>query len=210
MPKISPNRRRVLKGLAAALVLGKVPGVVSAEEIEEANDFGSVVRRRRMIRRYEAKDIPRKTVLKLLDYASRAPSAGNLQPWEFVVVRDSEVQLGLAKAAGNQTSVVTAPVIVVTCANILRMGEQYGTRGTFYSLVDTAFASLLILLGATEQGVGACFVGSYDPVGVAEILKLPDHVRPVGLITLGYAAELPVRPAKRKIRLQQLVHEDTW
>ena len=103
-----------------------------------------------MIRRYESKDIPRKTFLKLLDYASRAPSAGNLQPWEFVVVRDSEIQLGLAKAAGNQTSVVTAPVIVVTCANILRMGEEYGTRGTFYSLVDTAFASLLILLGATE------------------------------------------------------------
>jgi nitroreductase len=77
-------------------------------------------------------------------------------------------------------------------------------------LVDTAFASLLILLGVVEQGLGACFVGAYDPVEVARIFGLPDHVRPVGLITIGYPAERPRRPTNPKIPLSKLVHFDKW
>ena len=90
------------------------------------------------------------------------------------------------------------------------MGEKYGTRGAFYSLVDTAFASLLILLGATERGLGACFVGAYNPEEVTKILQLPNHVRPVGLITLGYPAEKPRKPTNKKIPLENLIHENTW
>ena len=104
----------------------------------------------------------------------------------------------------------TAPIIIATCADTQRMGEKYGTRGSFYSLVDTSFASLLILLGATEQGLGACFVGSYDSEQVAKIFQLPNHVRPVGLITIGYPAEQPRKPSNPKISLEKLVHENRW
>ena len=163
-----------------------------------------------MIRRYTERPVSEEAVTTLLRYAVRAPSAGNLQPWEFIVVRDPAVRADLAKAAMNQRSVATAPVIVATCADVQRMGEKYGTRGAFYSLVDTAFASLLILLGATEQGLGACFVGAYDPAAVAKIFGLPDHVRPVGLITLGHPAEEPRKPSGKRIPLERLVHENVW
>ena len=199
-----------MQGIGTAACLSQAYGIARAVEQGESCGFASVVKRRGMIRKYEDKPVPDEAVKKLLQYAVRAPSAGNLQPWEFVIVRDPDVRAKLAKAAMNQNSVVTAPVIIATCANIQRMGEKYGTRGSFYSLVDTSFASLLILLGATEQGLGACFVGSYDSEEVAKILQLPNHIRPVGLITIGYPAEQPRKPGNKKIPLDKLIHKNTW
>jgi nitroreductase len=163
-----------------------------------------------MIRAYKSDPVPEEKLQQLLKYATRAPSGGNLQPWEFVVVKSPEVRAKLAKAAMDQTSVATAPVIIVTCADVQRAGGQTGTRGSFISLVDTAFASLLILLGAVEQGLGACFVASYNAEEVAKLFELPPHVRPVGLIPVGYAAEPPRKAPTKKIPLKKLVHVDKW
>jgi nitroreductase len=163
-----------------------------------------------MIRAYKSDPVPEEKIHRLLKYAVRAPSAGNLQPWEFIVVKSADTRTKLAKAAFNQTWMASAPVIIATCADIQRAGSRYGARGSFYSLVDTAFASLLILLGAVEQGLGACFVGAYNPEEVARLFGLPDHVRPVGLITLGYPAEQPRRPGTPKIPLSKLIHLEKW
>jgi nitroreductase len=163
-----------------------------------------------MVRQYKSDPVPEEKIQRLLEYAVRAPSAGNLQPWEFIIVRSQEVRNQLAKAALGQTWVATAPVIIATCADIQRAGSRYGARGSFYSLVDTSFASLLILLGVVEQGLGACFVGAYNPEEVAKIFALPDHVRPVGLITIGYPAETPRKPGTPKIPLSKLVHYEKW
>ena len=204
------SRRTVIQGLGCAALLSHARDFAFALEQGQPADFASVVKRRRMIRRYTDQPVSEEAVTRLLRYAVRAPSAGNLQPWEFIVVRDPAVRADLAKAAMNQRSVATAPVIVATCADVQRMGEKYGTRGAFYSLVDTAFASLLILLGATEQGLGACFVGAYDSAAVAKIFGLPDHVRPVGLITLGHPAEEPGKAPGKQIPLERLIHENVW
>jgi nitroreductase len=126
------------------------------------------------------------------------------------VVKSPDVRAKLAKAAMDHSAVTTAPVVIVTCADIQRAGSQFGARGSFVSLIDTAFASLLILLGAVEQGLGACFVASYNAEEAAKILELPPHVRPVGLITIGYAAEAPQKPPTKKIPLKKLVHIDKW
>jgi nitroreductase len=210
MPKKMLTRRHVLQGIGTAALLSQAYDLAHAIEQGEPLSFASVVKRRGMIRKYEDKPVSDEAVKKLLQYAVRAPSAGNLQPWEFVIVRDPDVRAKLAKAAMNQNSVATAPIIIATCADTQRMGEKYGTRGSFYSLVDTSFASLLILLGATEQGLGACFVGSYNSAEVANIFQLPNHVRPVGLITIGYPDEQPRKPSNPKIPLEKLVHENTW
>ncbi len=210
MPKKTLTRRHVLQGIGATALLSQAYDLAHAVEKGDAASFASVVKRRRMIRKYEDRPVPEEAITQLLQYAARAPSAGNLQPWEFIIVRDPEVRAKLAEAAMNQNSVATAPIIIATCADIQRMGEKYGTRGAFYGLVDTAFASLLILLGATEQGLGACFVGSYNSEEVAKLFQLPNHVRPVGLITLGYPAEKPRKPGNKKIPLEKLIHENTW
>ena len=208
------SRRKLLQSTGAAFLLTQAEILAEASEpnntAAESPSFASIVKRRAMIRAYKNDPVPEELIQRLLEYAVRAPSAGNLQPWEFIIIQDPEVRAQLATAAFEQTSVATAPVIIAKCADIQRMGEKYGTRGSFYSLVDTSFASLLILLGVVEQGLGACFVGAYDPVEVAKILGLPEHVRPVGLITIGYPAEPPRKPHNKKIRLQKLVHRDKW
>jgi nitroreductase len=207
--------RRHLLQAAAALTLGPTvaPHISQAETTESQTapkSFADVVRKRAMIRAYTSDPVPEEKIQQLLKYAVRAPSGGNLQPWEFVVVKSPEVRTALAKAAMNHTAVATAPVIIATCADIQRAGSGHGARGSFISLVDTAFASLLILLGAVEQGLGACFVASYNAEEVAKLFALPPHVRPVGLITIGYAAEAPRKVPTKKIPLQQLVHVDRW
>lgn len=209
------TRRALLQNTAATLLLGQA-GTLALVGMEvpgakkRAVSFAAVVKRRAMIRTYKSDPVPEEKIQRLLKYAVRAPSAGNLQPWEFIVVKSPETRAKLAKAAFDQTSVATAPVIIATCADIQRMGSKYGARGSFYSLVDTAFASLLILLGAVEQGLGACFVGSYNPDEVTKLFALPDHVRPVGLITIGYSAESPRRPGTPKLELGKLVHAEKW
>lgn len=211
-PKIS---RRHLLQAAAALSLGQ--GVITGAAYAETpvpptppTSFADVVRRRAMIRSYKSDPVPEQKIQQLLKYAARAPSGGNLQPWEFVVAKNPDVRAALAKAAMNHTAVATAPVVIATCADIQRAGSQFGARGSFVSLIDTAFASLLVLLGAVEQGLGACFVASYNAEEVAKLFALPPHVRPVGLITVGYAAEAPQKPPTKKIPLKKLVHVDKW
>jgi nitroreductase len=209
------SRRQLLQSTAAFSLL--VPGFavsrVEAESVEKKDvekSFAWVVKHRGMVRAYKTDPVPEEKIQHLLRYAVRAPSAGNLQPWEFVIVKNPDVRAQLTKAAMNQNAVATAPVTIVTCADIQRMGSEYGARGSFFSLVDTSFATLLILLGAIEQDLGACFVGSYNPEEVAKVLGLPPHVRPVGLITIGYPAEQPQKPKTKKIPLSKLVHTDKW
>jgi nitroreductase len=211
----SVSRRHLLQSAVAFSLL--TPGIAipraraeSAEGKGAEKSFAWVVKHRGMIRSYKSEPVPEEKIQRLLQYAVRAPSAGNLQPWEFIVVKNAEARAKLAQAAMNQTSVATAPVTIVTCADVQRMGSQYGARGSFFSLVDAAFASLLILLGAVEQDLGACFVGSYNPEEVTKVLALPAHVRPVGLITIGYPAERPQKPKTVKIPLSKLVHVDKW
>lgn len=207
---VDPTRRRLLRGGAASLLLSNAGFAIAEAPPAAGQSFAEVVRRRAMIRAYKSEPVPEEKVDRLLRYATRAPSAGNLQPWEFIVVRNPEVRARLAKASGGQVSVATAPVIIVTCANVERGTKQLGKRGSFFSLIDTAFASLLILLGAVEQDLGACFVGTYDPIEVAKILGLPNHVRPVGVITIGVPAEAPKKPPNPKVPLRTLVHNDRW
>jgi len=209
------TRRRLLQSAAVSLLLESAATRVVAETAapgakKKATSFAAVVKRRSMIRAYKSDPVPEGKIQRLLKYAVHAPSAGNLQPWEFIVVKSPETRAKLAKAAFDQTSIATAPVIIATCADIQRAGSKYGARGSFYSLVDTAFASLLILLGAVEQGLGACFVGSYNPDEVTKLFALPDHVRPVGLITVGYPAESPRKPGTPKLELGKVVHTEKW
>src|SRR5690606_32153050 len=124
-------------------------------------DFERVVERRFMCRRYEARDVPSETVDRILDLALRFPSAGHTQPQEFIVVRDVEVRMRLARAAVNQLYAAEAPLMIVVVSDTRRSKARYRERGEqFYSIVDGAFASMLILLAAVNEGLGAAFVGA--------------------------------------------------
>ncbi|MFL6406201.1 MAG: nitroreductase family protein [Nitrososphaeraceae archaeon] len=174
-------------------------------------DFDEVVRRRKMIREYDSirQQIPDQLITKLIKNAHRAPSAGHTQVQEFIIVKDASTKKKLRKAAVNQEYVENAPLLVVVCSNTSRSVGRYGSRGReFYSIVDGAFASMLILLSAVNEGIGACFVGAFEDNRVSEILQLPKDVKPIGIICIGYPAEKPEK--LERIDVKALVHYEKY
>lgn len=162
-----------------------------------------------MIRKYQTKEIPDRIIDKLLDNAHRAPSAGHTQVQEFIVVKNTETKKKLRRASVNQEQVEESAALLVVCSNTSRSVKRYGQRATeFYSVVDGAFASMLILLTATDEGLGACFVGAFNDREVSEILGLPPHVRPIGIISLGYPSGNS--DILKRIPRDKLVHYERW
>ena len=173
-------------------------------------DFDEVVKKRKMIREYQQdRQIPTDIITKLLGNAHRSPSAGHTQVQEFIVVIDPVTKRKLSHASLGQGQVEDASILIVVCSNTSRSVSRYGKRGTeFYSIVDGAFASMIILLSAVNEGIGASFVGAFEDNKVSKILGLPVHVRPMGIIALGYPAEKPER--FERIELNKLVHYERY
>jgi nitroreductase len=178
--------------------------------VDKAMDFDEVVRRRKMIREYQQdRPIPAEIINKLLKNAHRSPSAGHTQVQEFIVVIDPITKRKLCQASLEQHQVEDASVIIVVCSNTSRSVNRYGNRGTdFYSVIDGAFASMIILQSAINEGIGASFVGAFEDNKVSRILGLPVQVKPIGIITLGYPAEKPEK--FERIGLDNLVHYERY
>lgn len=167
----------------------------------EIADFWDVLKRRCSVRRFDSsRDVPDKMVKTLLKAAVMAPSAGNCQPWRFVVVRQPEVKEALAVAAWGQLFLSQAPVVIAVCAEPARSAARYGKRGEeLYCLQDSAAATEHILLAATALGLGACWVGAFDEGQAAEALNLDDRFRPVALVPVGYPASQPSAGPSRRL-----------
>lgn len=173
-------------------------------------EFDEVVRKRKMVRQYELhRPIPDYIVTKLIENAHRAPSAGHSQVQEFIIVKDPSIKSKLGEAALGQRQVYDAYLLIIICSNTSRSVNQYGKRGKdFYSIIDGAFASMLVLLTSVNEGIGACFVGAFEDEKVSKILELPEYVKPMGIITLGYPA---VRPEKfKRIGVSKLVYFEKY
>jgi nitroreductase len=172
-------------------------------------DFETVVKRRRMCREFLERDVPQEKLDRILELASRYPSAGHTEPQEFIVVRDQRMKEDLAHAALDQRFVAQAPLVIVVVSDVRRSARRYGERGVrFFSIIDGAFVAMIILLAVVDEGLGACFVGSFYDEEVQEVLSLPQEVRPIGIIPVGYCAEGP-RKFRRRSR-EQIVHRDRY
>ena len=162
-----------------------------------------------MIRAFKQDPIEDEKLWGILRNAWRAPSAGHLEPQDFVIVKDISVKHRLAEAALQQSFIEEAPVVIVVCSDTRRNVGRYGERGrNFYSVIDASFASFIILLSAVELGLGACFVGAFEDDKVAKILALPRDVRPIGIIPIGIPAEKPRR--LKRIPLERRVHFNNY
>ncbi len=155
-------------------------------------DVFDAIRNRRSIRAYTGENVSEEEIDRLIDAARWAPSAGNIQPWEFIVVRDKETKRRLSIAAQDQTFIEEAPVVIIVCANQMRSARGYGSRGTaLYCLQDTAAAVQNLLLAAYALGLGTCWIGAFREEEVKKVLNVVGGVRPVAIITVGHAAEEP-------------------
>lgn len=172
-------------------------------------DVFEAIKERRSVRAYAKKEVSEKDVEKLIHAARWAPSAGNIQPWEFIIVTDAKMRQRLGETALQQTFIKEAPVIIVVCANEVRSSRDYGSRGAkLYCLQDTAAATQNMLLAAHALKLGACWIGAFNEEKVRRIMNIPDSVRPVAIVPVGHPAEKPRAPPRRSIR--ENVHYGTF
>jgi nitroreductase len=172
-------------------------------------DIFEAIRLRRSVRAFTEENVSEEDVMKLIDAARHAPSAGNIQPWEFIIIRKPDIKRKLAEAALNQNFIEEAPVVVVVCADEKRSGQGYGSRGiNLFCIQDTAAAIENLLLGVTALKLGACWVGAFYEDAVKRVLNLPLGIRPVAIIPIGYPSEKPRLPVKRV--LEDIIHYETF
>ena len=172
-------------------------------------DVFEAIKGRRSIRAYTDDNISDEIVRQLIDAARWAPSAGNLQPWEFIIVRDAKTKEALSAAALDQTFIETAPVVIVVCTNEDRTSWRYGSRGVnLYCLQDTAAAVQTLVLAAFAIGLGTCWIGAFREETAKQTLKTPEGVRPIAIIPLGYPAKKPRAPQRRPI--DEIVHYESF
>ncbi len=168
-------------------------------------DFFEAVRQRRSIRAFSKQPVAPEAVEKILAAANEAPSAGNLQSYEIYVLVGDPAQLELARAAWDQFFIAGAPVVLVFCTHAARAKQRYGKRGEqLYAVQDATIACTFAMLAATTLGLGTVWVGAFHTDEVRRTIGAPPGIEPVAILPIGYAAEEPASPGRR--RLDDLVH----
>jgi nitroreductase len=159
-------------------------------------DVREAIRNRRSIRKFSQREIPEESIDALIEAIRWAPSAGNLQSRRFYFVLDQETKDMLAVAALGQMFISSAPLVVVACGDTDRV-RPYGKRGReLYVFQDAAAAVQNLMLQAHELGLGSVWVGAFDDVEVSRVLRLPDYLRPMAIIPVGYPAHHPSAPTR--------------
>ncbi|GAC1413362.1 MAG: nitroreductase family protein [Actinomycetota bacterium] len=200
-------------------------------------EFQRVVERRHMVRSFETTPLDESVIERLVANAARAPSAGNTQGWAFLVLTDHDDRARFWKAAwpdANESDssiqrgrhgVMTAPVLIIPCSHKQAYLDRYAEpdkRETMlsdeaswpapYWEIDTAFATMLILLTATDEDLGAVLFRIHHVDAVKKAFDIPEAFSPIGAIAVGKAA--PDRPSPSLSRgrrpLHELVHRGRW
>jgi nitroreductase len=152
--------------------------------------------KRRSIRDFEKKEIPKEKIEKLKEALIWAPSAGNLQARKFYFVFNGEIKKKLAKAALNQNFIAKAPLVIVGCCDLEKI-SWYGERGkNLYTICDVSAAIENLMLVATSEGLGTCWVGAFDEKEVSKILNLPKNERPILIVPIGFPKRIPSPPER--------------
>lgn len=156
----------------------------------------SVVKERRSVRDFQKREIPQDTVDKLIEALIWAPSAGNLQSRKFYFLTDNKLKRQIVLAALGQSFIAEAPLVVIGCTDSL-IGHHYGQRGiTLYSIQDVACSIMNMMLVACENGLGSVWVGAFGEREVVRVLNLPDNLRPVAIVPVGYPLRRPSAPGR--------------
>lgn len=171
--------------------------------------FLEVVERRQSVRAFASRELEPEKLSALLEAVRLAPSAGDCQAYEIVVVQEPSGKAALAEAAYGQEFVARAPVVLAFVADPRRNVAKYGDRGaSLYCVQDATIAAAYAQLAATALGLASCWVGAFDEQRVAAALKASGSLRPVALMPIGYAAETPTRPPRRS--LGEIVRSETF
>ena len=166
-----------------------------------------VIRERKSVRRYKPDPIQEDVLFRVLEAARLSPSGKNLQPWKFILVRDSSLKQKVAEASNKQYFMAEAPLIVVACGF---PDDCYSRMGNYMKSwpVDVAIAMEHLILQAQEEGLGTCWIGAFEERDVKSILNIPDDVKVLALTPLGFPDAVPLPRGRKK--LEEITSYDSF
>ncbi len=138
---------------------------------------------------------------------NRAQSAANRQPWHFVVMEKKDI--ARLSEVLTKEGFRNAPVIIAACADPAQAWVRKAD-GVNYAWVDVTIAVTEMIGAATAEGLGTCWIASFDPARVKEILKIPAHIDLVGLIAIGYPQAGLAKENKVRKPLGEIIHYGKW
>lgn len=173
---------------------------------EPATTVLNLIATRRSIRQYHPTPIPEDVLARILEAGRLAPSAHNRQPWHFLIITDPVIRQRLVEAY-NRDWFRVPPIVLVVCAD----PQEAWVRpdGQAFDLIDASIALQNMILQATAEGLGTCWIGAFNEAAAKQILGIPEPIRVVAMTPLGYPAETKSPITERKT-LQALLHHDTW
>lgn len=151
----------------------------------DSSEFLQFLVSRCSVREYDAREVPDADLTYILDCASTAPSAGNLEAWDVIIVDGEEEKERVAEASFGQEHVTSAALLLVVCANYVRSMSRYGDRGVLFAIQDATIACTYMMLAAHARRLHTCWVGSFQDDEVRDMLDLPPHVRPIAILCVG-------------------------
>ncbi len=144
-------------------------------------DIFEAFHKRKSVRSYLPTPVSDEDLFTILDAARLAPSAGNVQPWHFIVVRDKAKRDQIAQGCRYGKFLSESPVVIIAC------GDTHASPR--WHRVDTSIALEHIVLAATALGLGTCWIGMFNDKELRNLAKLPPTFEIIALISLGYPRE---------------------
>ena len=141
-------------------------------------EFYEVIKARHSIRAFAEDAIPTTTLERILEAARHAPSASNKLPWRLVVVSDKHKREVIAKSGTYGKFLAQSPIALIGLADPTIAPKWYA--------VDTAIALEHVVLAATAEGLGSCWIGSFDETTVKELIGAPADLKIIAIIALGH------------------------
>lgn len=169
-------------------------------------EFSDLITTRYSVRAYRPIPVEQEKLEKVLEAARVAPTAANRQPVQMIVLQ-TEGRHEELKRVYSPGWLVQAPLVICVCA-VHGSGWTRRQDGKSYDDVDAAIVMDHLILAATDEGLGTCWIGAFDPDAAREVLGLPENVEPIVMTPLGYPADQP-GPKQRKI-LTDLVRYERW
>jgi nitroreductase len=161
-------------------------------------EVSEAISRRRSVRKYRHREMPREDIMKLLEAARSAPSGANRQPWEMVVITDPLRLKELVPLCKNQGFLADCALFIVGLDDVEAK----------WAKVDLAIALDHVTLRAEEMGLGTCWIGAFDPEALAKFVSAPNGRSVTVCLAVGYPDEEP-NPRPRK-PMDQLVSWGTY
>jgi nitroreductase len=168
-------------------------------------DFLELTRKRYSVRSYKGKPVAKEKLERILEAARLAPTAVNIQPFQLLVVHTAGREAELLQVYTKKWF-VQAPIVICACG--IPAKSWVRKDGKNYNDVDVAIVMDHLILAATAEGLGTCWVGAFNPAAAREVLCLPEGVEPIAFTPLGYAADRP--PIKKRKSLSELVRYEQW